>query len=131
MRLPSFDLIAARRPIPFVLDEDRVRGQVGINALLVGVALYIALGLNRSFWGQVRHGLPAGLHVESVQITVSLFVALVVLLLLVLLPLSARRIVRPTLAIVIMLAAAGSYFMDTFGVVIDSAMLTNLLQTDT
>src|SRR3546814_1714237 len=45
-------------------------------------------------------------------------------------PLSARAIVKPTLIVILLIASVCSYFMSTFGVVIDKAMIANALQTD-
>src|SRR3546814_9528214 len=44
-------------------------------------------------------------------------------------PLSARAIVKPTLIVILLIASVCSYFMSTFGVVIDKAMIANALQT--
>lgn len=106
------------------------RGKLGINSLILLVALYLSLALNSSFWSQVWQGLPAPLGIQEWTIAGALFVALNVLLTLVMLMFSQHRVVRPVLAALIVLAAVCSYFMDSFGVVIDSAMIANLLQTD-
>lgn len=118
----------AKAASPFSLDLPR--GRIGINALLVGVALYVSLALNGSFWRQVWHGLPGPLNVQDLRIEGSLFVALNVLLLLLMLPFSARRVVQPAIAVIIVVAAVCSHFMDTYGVVIDTSMIANMVQTD-
>ncbi|MEP7058049.1 MAG: phosphoethanolamine--lipid A transferase [Caldimonas sp.] len=41
-----------------------------------------------------------------------------------------RRTVKPAIAIVVLSAAIGAYFMGTYGVVLDPTMMTNVLQTD-
>lgn len=40
------------------------------------------------------------------------------------------RLLKPMLAVGILLAALGSYFMTAYGIVIDTGMITNVLQTD-
>ncbi|GKS90771.1 phosphoethanolamine--lipid A transferase [Acidovorax sp. SUPP2539] len=40
------------------------------------------------------------------------------------------RLLKPMLAMGILLAALGSYFMTAYGIVIDTGMITNVLQTD-
>jgi lipid A ethanolaminephosphotransferase len=40
------------------------------------------------------------------------------------------RFIKPVLAIVLLVAAATSYFMNSYGIVIDYSMLTNVIQTD-
>ena len=40
------------------------------------------------------------------------------------------RLLKPVLALMVLVAACGVYFMWSYGIVIDSTMLTNVLQTD-
>jgi lipid A ethanolaminephosphotransferase len=40
------------------------------------------------------------------------------------------RLLKPVLALMVLAAAAGVYFMGSYGIVIDSTMLVNVLQTD-
>lgn len=101
-----------------------------INGLLTVVALYISLFLDRTFWSQVLHGLPGGLDLQNFGIVASLFVALNVLLILAMVPFSASRIVKPFLAVFLVLASVCGYFMDAFGTVIDVPMIANVFQTD-
>ena len=106
------------------------RWRLGINGLLVMVALYLALGQNAAFWHQVRSTLPAALGLREYFLLGSLFVTLSVLLVLALLVLSARAIVKPALTIFLLTASVCGYFMTAFGVVIDDQMIVNLLQTN-
>lgn len=106
------------------------RGRLGINSLLLLVALYLALTQNLAFWHQVVRALPAARGAHELGLLGCLFIAVHVLLLLVLVPLSARAIVKPVLTLVLVTASVCSYFMDTFGVVVDQPMIVNLLQTD-
>jgi lipid A ethanolaminephosphotransferase len=41
------------------------------------------------------------------------------------------RLLRPVLAVLIVVASAASYFIARYGIVIDASMLMNMLQTDT
>lgn len=106
------------------------RGRIGIHALLLLVALYLALTQNFLFWRKFADVVPTGERLANLHLLACVFVALFTLQLLVSTLLSARAIVKPWLIIVLLIAAVCSYFMDTFGVVIDKAMIANALQTD-
>lgn len=106
------------------------RGRISINSLLILVALYLAVVQNQSFWRQVLLVLPAEHGVQEYRLLACLFVGLNVLLLLVMALLSARVLVKPVLIFLLIVAAVCSYFMDSFGVVIDQSMILNAVQTD-
>ena len=57
-------------------------------------------------------------------------VAMALLLLALLAPLAHARSVKPAIALFLISAAIGAHFMGSYGVVIDSTMLTNALQTN-
>lgn len=120
---------AHRRPWPWRVRVPAVR--VGTNTLLLLVTLYLATTQNFSFWTHTLRALPAGLGVPEFALLACLFVALCVLLLVVMAPFSSRRLLKPALSVMLVAAAACSYFMDSYGVVIDKAMIANLLLTDT
>lgn len=106
------------------------RGRLGTNGLLLIVALYLSATQNHAFWSQVSRVLPVE-HGSSVYgLLVSLFVGINVLLLMATAPFGARRIVKPVLMLFLITAAVCSYFMDSFGVVIDESMIVNAMQTD-
>src|SRR5687768_15058764 len=95
------------------------------NRLCLLVALWIVLVCNVSFWRlfwQV-HGTAA----RDLLFAASLGVALTGLNLLLLRLLSPGRMLRPALSLLLVLAAAAAWFMDTWGVALDSEMLRNAL----
>jgi lipid A ethanolaminephosphotransferase len=106
------------------------RGRLSVNGLLLIVALYLALTQNHSFWHQVTLVLPMDHGAQKYGLLLRLFVALNVLLLLAMTPFSARATVKPALVLMLLAASVCSYFMDTFGVVIDESMIVNAVQTD-
>lgn len=114
------DVAARRFPAP----------RMGTNALLLLVAVYLATSQNLTFWRHALHALPADRGLQEYSLLGCLFVALLVLLLLAMAPFSSRRILKPALVVMLMVAAACSYFMDAYGVVIDESMVANLLLTD-
>ena len=58
-------------------------------------------------------------------------VALVALHFVLIAPFAGRRIVRPLLSLLIVISAAAAYFMRTYAVLLDPAMIRNVLATDT
>ncbi len=70
--------------------------------------------------GGLRLAVGLGLGIAA------LLAALVLLLTL----LAPRWLLKPVLTLLLLLTAVGSYFMQSYGIVIDAAMLTNALQTD-
>lgn len=131
MKSPS-DTLLDTRPAPSTgLNLSLPRGRLGIHALLLVVALYLTLTQNVLFWRKIAAVVPSGTQLANVHLLTCVFIALFTLQLLVVTLLSARAIVKPWLMIVLLIAATCSYFMNTFGVVIDKAMIANALQTDT
>jgi len=106
------------------------RWQPGPNQLLVLVAFFIAATQNLSFWREATALLPAERDLQQALFLGGLFVAVWAWLVIVLSVFSARIILKPALIVLVLVSAVCSYFMDTFHVVIDEVMITNVLQTD-
>ena len=106
------------------------RFTLGTNALLLVVALYLATTQNLAFWAKVLRALPADRGGAEYALLGCLFIALMTTLLLVIIPFASRWLLKPALGVLLVLAAICGYFMDNFGVVIDRAMLVNVLNTD-
>lgn len=104
--------------------------EVGPNTLLMLVVAYLALTQNLSFFRAVAGSLPSPAGLQEWRIMGSVAVALVVLLGLALCLLAWRRTLKPVLVVFLVAAAVCSYFMDSFGTVIDRAMLVNVARTD-
>ena len=94
------------------------------------VALYIALTQNYAFLRAVWDSLPHPYSALEWRITGSVVVTLYAFVVLVLLPVSGRRIFKPAAVAFLTIAAICSYFMDTFGSVINKSMITNVVRTD-
>ena len=110
--------------------ELKARLEQGISRYLYigGVALFLVLTCNSSFFVQHSEIYPWVSH-WGFNISVALLnTALIMLMMTVfnwLLPL------RFVAILFLFISAGGSYFADTYGVVIDTGMLTNALQTNT
>lgn len=98
------------------------------NGLCVLAAVWIVTTGSASFWSLFAR--TQGLAPSSWPFAASLFLALVGLNLLLLRVLSPGRLLRPALSLLLLLAAAAGWFMDTYGVALDSEMLRNALQTN-
>lgn len=92
------------------------------------LAAWIVLTCNASFWKmllQTQGGWAgAGLFGASLVFTLTGFNLLLLRLL------TPGRALRPVLTLLVLLAAAAGWFMDTYGVAIDSVMLRNVIETN-
>jgi lipid A ethanolaminephosphotransferase len=109
----------------------RVRGPLGRNplALLVVTSLWLATVANWALWSELaKLGLlqgPRGVGF-AVAMGVMIFTALNALFALFAWP----RSIKPLLMLLLVAAALGMHFMRSYGIVIDSTMIVNVLQTD-
>ncbi len=130
MHLDPADGAAPSAQCDTVVAPARPALRMGTNTLLLLVALYLATTQNLAFWTHALRALPVDRGLQEYSLLACLFVALFALLLLVMVPFSSRRLVKPVLAVMLVVAAVCSYFMDSYGVVIDKPMIANLLLTD-
>ncbi len=95
------------------------------DTLLALLCVYWALVANRRFLGVARAALEAG------PLQLFALVALIALLHFVLLwPFTPRPLAKPVLALLALVAAVSSHFVQSLGTVMDPTMLRNALQTD-
>ena len=113
-------------PLPTLAPEP-----TGMNplALAAAASLWMAALANWPLW-QALMRLP-----ELASLRGALFIAcfglmLTLLLLALLALLSFARSIKPAITVCLLSAALGAHFMGSYGVVIDTAMLTNVLQTN-
>jgi len=105
--------------------------RAGWNPLTVAVAagLWIAVFANWPLW-QALLALPEMSSTRG-AVFVSGFALMITALLTALLALAAWRFsIKPVIALFVLAAAFGAHFMGTYGVVIDSTMMVNVVQTD-
>ena len=105
------------------------RPVVHVETLLLLGALYLLLACNGPFWRAALAGrgwdAPAtwGFAGALLAILVAFHVALAGLV-------ATRHTVRPLLTVLILVAAAASFYMDRYSIYFDRAMLRNVLATD-
>lgn len=100
------------------------RPQIGSGMLSAVVALYLIFFTNRTFWAKI-HTYVAGdpLAVITLYAVLSLlFIAVVTIF-------SAKYLIKPAFIVLIVAGGVGAWFTDRFGVVIDSDMIRNAVET--
>ncbi len=97
--------------------------------LVVLSAAYFALLCNTRFWS-VMLGTMSLEGFAAVRMTVLTFTLLAGIHIILLLPVSARVLIKPVLSILFLINSLAIYFMDQFGVFIDVSMIRNVVQTD-
>jgi len=104
------------------------RPGVTSNGLCLAAAAWMVLTANHSFWALFFRELVPGR--DGWLFTVSMAFTLGGLTFLLLRLLTPGRGLRPVLSVLLVVAAAAGWFMDTYGIAIDSSMLRNVAQTD-
>ncbi|MBN9034190.1 MAG: phosphoethanolamine transferase [Rhizobiales bacterium 63-7] len=100
------------------------RPRIGSITLSVLVSVYLVALTNRTFWSKIHTYLadyPAAIW--------TLYLAMGVLFVAFLTAFSVKYVAKPFFVLLIVAAAIGSWFTDTFGVIIDSDMVRNAFQT--
>jgi lipid A ethanolaminephosphotransferase len=99
------------------------------NQLIIAFSTWLLLFSNWPFWRVVWKSV-GGLQDGSILFVLSLPWFVLMWLYVLLSAMAWGRFIKPVLAIVLLVAAAASYFMNSYGIVIDYSMLTNVIQTD-
>ena len=95
------------------------------DSLLALLCVYWALVANRRFLGSARAALEAGPGQLLGLLTLIALLHFVLLW-----PLTPRPLAKPVLALIALVAALASHFVQSLGAVLDPAMLRNALHTD-
>lgn len=107
----------------------RWRFTISSNSLTLAVALWMLLTMNGTFWRVVWDGV-GGWSNDNKWFLASLPVFVLCWLFGLLSLLSWGRATKAILGLLLVVSAAASYFMYSYGIVIDSSMLENIAQTD-
>ncbi len=92
------------------------------------VSALLALLYNNAFWSEL--GTIAAYSQQSWLFLASIFFLLLAFFHLCLSLLSFRCLIKPAFIFILFLAAFAAYFMETYGIMIDRAMIKNVLTTD-
>lgn len=98
--------------------------------MLLVVVAFLTLTQNHALAKAVVASLPTPFGVQEWRIAGSALITTINLTLLALLPFSWKPILKPALIFFVLTAAVCSYFMDSFGTIIDRSMITNVMRTD-
>ena len=107
------------------LARPSVRGGV----LVLAAALFLLAFANLRFWQVASAGLPAG-ALARIEFVAGFGAVLLALILVVLLPLAFGRLLKPWLALVLLLSSAAAFFMHDYGAVVDRFALQSVFETD-
>ena len=100
------------------------RPEIGSIALSALVSAYLLLATNKSFWTHT-----VAYFDDSLTARLSFSAALCLLTFAGLTLASVKYVMKPVMIFLIMVSAAASYFIDTFGVIIDKDMIGNAAVT--
>lgn len=101
-----------------------------IELLIVAYAVLFSLPFNLPFWSAVL-GKLGGWSGTTVRLMLSFLVVFTALHIILLVLVSARRVFKPVLTVLLLTTAAATYFMNQYGIVIDTEMISNVYATDT
>lgn len=102
--------------------------EVSVAKLIFLVTVFLMLFGNISFFSNVLSVYPY--ESKNILFLISLVVFFSCAVLLIFSLVSFKKIVKPVLILVILLSSGASYFMDTYNIVIDDAMIDNVMKTD-
>ncbi|CDM58727.1 phosphoethanolamine--lipid A transferase [Rhizobium favelukesii] len=101
-----------------------LRPKIGSIPLCILTSCYILVFCNNTFWQKVTDYLGSG----SGPLW-ALYLAMLALFVAAITPFSTKYLIKPFLIFLVVVAAVASHFTDTFGVVIDSDMIRNAMET--
>ena len=101
-----------------------LRPKIGSIPLCILTSCYILVFCNNTFWQKATDYLGSG----SSPLW-ALYLAMLALFVAAITPFSTKYLIKPFLISLVLVAAVASHFTDTFGVVIDSDMIRNAMET--
>ncbi|WP_295798806.1 phosphoethanolamine transferase [uncultured Microbulbifer sp.] len=102
--------------------------QISAGAAVFAAVLWMVLLCNVSFFSNVFDSYPAS--PGNIAFVVSLGVLLVALLMLLMVPFSETRAMKPLLIVSLLLASMTAYFMDSYHVIVSTELVSSAVQTD-
>ena len=99
------------------------------SSLTLNVSIYLVLIMNSAFWQSYIDTLDV-FSFANIIFSFSLLVFLVLATNLLLLLFSFKYLLKPLLIILLLSSALASYFMSTYGIMIDKTMIQNVVETN-
>jgi lipid A ethanolaminephosphotransferase len=109
--------------------RSRLRPMVRVETLVLVITLWLVATANGAWWRAVGEGRDWSQAANWLFIACC-FVALSGLHFALILPFAFRRVVRPLLTLLVVVSAAAAWYMSTYAVMLDPAMIRNVLRTD-
>jgi lipid A ethanolaminephosphotransferase len=103
--------------------------QIQAPLLTLAASAFLVLLYNGSFWKSFISA-TGGASLGNVPLYLGVFVLLVLVFNLFLTLVNFRLVIKPVLIFLFMVTAASSYFMNQYGIAIDTAMVQNVVETD-
>lgn len=110
--------------IRFVQQARSVEWVIAVYAVIFSVLF------NTPFWSALFSRLE-GWNASSVQVMLSVWLAITALHVIMLVLVSSRWILKPIMTALLLITAGATYFMSQYGIVIDTEMISNVFATDT
>ena len=105
------------------------RPRLSVEALLLAASAWLALGANHGFLRAALQGRDLS-DPSAWGLGLALLSGVFALHLLLLAPLATRWTVKPVLALLLVVSALSTYYMQQYGIYLDPTMLRNVLRTD-
>ncbi|MDQ0562539.1 lipid A ethanolaminephosphotransferase [Rhizobium mesoamericanum] len=104
--------------------KSSLQPEIGSIPLCILTSFYILVFCNNTFWKKATDYLGSG----SGPLW-ALYLAMLALFVAAITPFSTKYLIKPFLIFLVLVAAAASHFTDTFGVMVDSDMIRNAMET--
>lgn len=102
------------------------RPEIGSGTLSVSLGVYLALVMNNTFWQNARTYLAG-----NMSATIALYIAITALLIILTTLVSIRYLTKPLFVLLLLASGTASWFTDSFGVLVDTDMIRNVVETTT
>lgn len=93
------------------------------------IAITLTLGYNKHFFSLVYHLYPLSVT-HNILFIISTGIVITLLTFIILCSITPYHLAKPILACLLLGSAATSYFIDNYGIIIDTGMIQNILETD-
>ncbi len=104
--------------------------KLSLSSLIFLTALFLAIFDNQAFLTAVFKIVDTS-GLASNDFKVAVFIALVTLFSLLLSFFASKYVFKPIVILILILASVISFFMDSYGVIVDVSMIQNIIETDT
>lgn len=109
--------------------KNAFRFEASVNTVVLHVSLFLVLLGNVAFWQASSEALGQ-FSLHSVYFIAALAIVLTGVINFLITLVSFKYLLKPVLVTLLLCSAAASYFMESYGVMLDATMMQNILETD-